>query len=96
MYAGRHAPVPETDLVEAAHLLHYAYAAYALAAHASYTAAYADYVTANAAHTTNIAVNATNIAIYARVAAQLRFRVLATMATAGVLPAPERVSPSDA
>ena len=66
-----------------------AYAAYALAAHASYTAAYADYVTANATHTTKIAVYATNIAICARVAAQLRFRVLATMAAAGVLPAPK-------
>ena len=59
------------------------------AANAAPDTAYADYVTANAAHTTNIAVNATNIAIYARVAAQLRFRVLATMATAGMLPAPE-------
>ena len=84
-YAAAYAAANATDAAAYAA----AYAAYALAAHASYTAAYADYVTANAAHTTNIAVNATNIAIYARVAAQLRFRVLATMATAGVLPAPK-------
>jgi hypothetical protein len=30
VYAGRHAPVPEADLVEAAHLLRYAYATYVL------------------------------------------------------------------
>ena len=84
-YAAAYAAANATDAAAYAA----AYAAYALAAHASYTAAYADYVTANAAHTTNIAVNATNIAIYARVAAQLRFRVLATMATAGMLPVPK-------
>jgi len=66
-----------------------AYAAYSLGIHASYTAAYAAYVTDDIAY-------ANQNAAYARVAAQLRFRVLATMAKAGVLPAPERVSPSDA
>lgn len=65
------------------------YAAYNFAAYASYTAAYAAYVTDDIAY-------ANQNAAYARVAAQFRFRVLATMATAGVLPAPERVSPSDA
>lgn len=65
------------------------YAAYNFAAYASYTAAYAAYVTDDIAY-------ANQNAAYARVAGQFRFRVLATMATAGVLPAPERVSPSDA
>lgn len=63
-----------------------AYAAYNLGVHASYAAAY---VTDDIAYASQNAINA-------RVAAQRRFRVLATMATAGVLPAPERVSPSDA